>query len=127
MWISNSIINAISLFGMMGYLLGNSVHLDFRFKLQKSEWKSSVRLEPRTQFLLMFHIITGRQVFTTPAIHLTCTTHSTVKRTELQTPPSALSLTVDVGTRIEIIKLTGVTCQIPVSGKRWGIIKLYST
>ena len=39
--------NAISLFGMMCYLLRNLVH----FRLHSSGWKSSVRLEPRTQFL----------------------------------------------------------------------------
>ena len=39
--------NAISLLGMMCNLFRNLLH----FRLHSSGWKSSVRLEPRTQFL----------------------------------------------------------------------------
>ena len=46
-------LNAISLFGVMCYLLKNSVHLYCRFRLRSSGWKSSVRLEPRTHFLFL--------------------------------------------------------------------------
>ena len=53
LWCVDFKYNAISLIGMMCYLLGNSVHIDCRFRLQSSGWKSSVRFEPRRQLLFV--------------------------------------------------------------------------